>query len=928
MAGRKTSVIQVMIAGDSRDLQKATKAGASAFGVLAGAAVAATKVITSAAGAIAGFSIREFAKFDDAMTRSTAIMGDMSDTMRTDMEQAARDVAKSTRFTAEQAADSFFFLASAGLDATQSLQALPQVAAFAQAGAFDMARATDLLTDAQSALGLTVDDTAENMANMARVSDVLIGANTLANATAEEFSEALTNKAGAALRVLGKDVEEGAAVLAFFADQGVKGATAGEALNIVLRDVTRAAGRNRDEFDKLGLNVLDSEGNLRNMADVVDEFTDLLGPMSDAQQAVTLDQLGLTRSVGNNIRQLLGGGDAIREYEDALRNMGGVTDEVADKQLESFSAQLDILQSGFADLGITIGEELAGPLGRFVEWFQDQLPAIETFVEESIPKVESFVDRAVTKFQEFKDFYDENLAEPLGDLLENLRELGGLTLDKVFEFKDAASDFLVDFANAVADEDSEEAGRILGQTITELLDLAISTAGDLTDAIGEWFGRQDWEAIGASVAKHAGAFGKGLFSGLFTTIDEETGERQFDWSNFMKLLAAGLVLRIPVFRNALRARSGLFSLPIVGTILTALGNVIILLTPGLGRLGSRIARVLSASIGRALSGTVVGRIFSNIGLTIQRLFAGQFSSLPARLAGSIRGLFSGLGTLLLNGAKGLWGFLTRGFNFAILRATVWLQTGGLGLFLRGFGAMLAGIVAAVGGWPLAIFAAVVAAFTLFIWRFGRWNEENGHRYESFGEKIVAFIMSGIIRMSAWFIQNVVSWFLRQIARLTEFWATQYGRFKGWGADMIEGIKEGIADKAGSLASSLISAARNAWESTKNFLGISSPSKLFEAIGRDMMEGLSNGIDESAGIIQASVGVNSQMAANEARRFAEMAAAQRAEREAARTVTTPAPNLNVTVTSADPEKVVEALRRYTRRNGPLGGYVRLGAGEFV
>ena len=63
------------------------------------------------------------------MTKSLAIMGDVSDAMRNDMAQAARQVATSTKFSAEQAAESFFFLASAGLDAKASLAALPQVAA-------------------------------------------------------------------------------------------------------------------------------------------------------------------------------------------------------------------------------------------------------------------------------------------------------------------------------------------------------------------------------------------------------------------------------------------------------------------------------------------------------------------------------------------------------------------------------------------------------------------------------------------------------------------------------------------------------------------------------------------------------------------------------------------------------------------------------
>jgi phage-related minor tail protein len=33
-------------------------------------------------------------------------------------------------------------------------------------------------------------------------------------------------------------------------------------------------------------------------------------------------------------------------------------------------------------------------------------------------------------------------------------------------------------------------------------------------------------------------------------------------------------------------------------------------------------------------------------------------------------------------------------------------------------------------------------------------------------------------------------------------------------------------------------------------------------------------------------------------------------------------VNVTVTSADPQAVVEAIRRYTRSNGPLGSSVTL------
>jgi TP901 family phage tail tape measure protein len=107
-----------------------------------------------------------------------------------------------------EAAESFFFLASAGLDAQQSIEALPQVAAFAKAGMFDMATATDLATDAQSALGLTVDDAQQNLVNLTRVTDVFAKANALANTSVEQVANAITTKAGVALRSVNKDLEE------------------------------------------------------------------------------------------------------------------------------------------------------------------------------------------------------------------------------------------------------------------------------------------------------------------------------------------------------------------------------------------------------------------------------------------------------------------------------------------------------------------------------------------------------------------------------------------------------------------------------------------------------------------------------------------------------------------------------------------------
>jgi len=92
---------------------------------------------------------REFIEFEDKLNQSLAIMK-TTEEQQIAMGRSARQVAIETRVSADESAEAFFFLASAGLDAEQSIQALPQVSKFAQAGMFDMALATDLATDSKS----------------------------------------------------------------------------------------------------------------------------------------------------------------------------------------------------------------------------------------------------------------------------------------------------------------------------------------------------------------------------------------------------------------------------------------------------------------------------------------------------------------------------------------------------------------------------------------------------------------------------------------------------------------------------------------------------------------------------------------------------------------------------------------------------------
>ena len=346
-----------------------------------------TRRVTLPAVALGALSVKAFADFDDAMTKSTSIMDVQSAKVRAALEKTARDVALTTKFSATQAAESYYFLASAGLDAAQSMKALPAVAKFATAGTFDMALATDLLTDAQSALGLTVKDSAANLRNMTKVSDVLVKANVLANATTEQFSESLTNKGAPALRLVNKDIEEGTALLAAWADQGVKGRIAGTYLAIFLRDLQSASIKNAEAWQKQGLAVYDASGRMRNTAEIIADLERKTAGLSDRQKKQFFQELGFTDKSFQVIASLLGKSDAIARYERELRRAGGTTEKVANKQMQSAKEQLRLLKDQFLDVGISLGgaimpalQDFAKVLGDMARGFAGLSPGMKKFL--------------------------------------------------------------------------------------------------------------------------------------------------------------------------------------------------------------------------------------------------------------------------------------------------------------------------------------------------------------------------------------------------------------------------------------------------------------------------------------------------------------------------------------------------------------------
>lgn len=271
-----------------------SKISAGARGV--GRAVTAATVV-AAAGLTHAVTVG--ADFEQTIIRAGAKFGGIRRGTKDfdDLAAAALAVSSKTEFMGTAAGGALEFMATAGESAAVAMGALGNFADFATANSAELNRAADIASDSIAALGLNLDelgnkivDPIAKIAAYARTTDILTIAATEANLTLEDVFET-TKKAGSTFRAAGQDVET------FFAATQeisgvIKGADAGTALRIVMRNLLATTGEAGKAMRKLGVDAVDvATGKIKTLPDVLDEVKKELDKLSEGKRKRALSAL-------------------------------------------------------------------------------------------------------------------------------------------------------------------------------------------------------------------------------------------------------------------------------------------------------------------------------------------------------------------------------------------------------------------------------------------------------------------------------------------------------------------------------------------------------------------------------------------------------------------------------------------------------------
>lgn len=83
-----------------------------------------------------------------------------------------------------------------------------------------------------------------------------------------------------------------------------------------------------------------------------------------------------------------------------------------------------------------------------------------------------------------------------------------------------------------------------------------------------------------------------------------------------------------------------------------------------------------------------------------------------------------------------------------------------------------------------------------------------------------------------------------LADIINFFPQVIGNFMSFGANIMDGVINGVVSKVGALKEAIFGAANGAIDSFKDMLGIASPSKVFAVMGDQTMQGLTVGISRT------------------------------------------------------------------------------------
>lgn len=377
---------------------------------------------------IAGMAsvIRTGAAFEKQMSNVQAFVGGTADQTQK-LAMQAKELGKSTAFTASDAAAAMVELSKAGFDAEEVYRAVPGVLSLAAAGGIEMGEAATIAASAIRQFGLGADE-------MDHVADVIAAAAQSGPTDIATLGNQFTF-ASAAAQLAGMSFEETAAGLAVLSNS-VGADKAGRSLSAVSGTMLQTTDDAKKAMDSLGLSFSSGGDTFAELPVLVDDFNQATAGLSETARGNFMARIFNEQAIRGFAGLMKQSGDELKRVIDFVSSQDGLADKIANQKLDNVAGEFERVKSAAEGLQITLFETFGDKLQISLQWVTDFLNNDVTSAFQSVNEmVEGFAqlwvdfEKAPLKALEAlrngaMSLFDEEepLGTPVVEVLEHITE--------------------------------------------------------------------------------------------------------------------------------------------------------------------------------------------------------------------------------------------------------------------------------------------------------------------------------------------------------------------------------------------------------------------------------------------------------------------------------------------------------------------------
>lgn len=339
---------------------------------------ALTKSVSVPLLALGAGAIKVAGDFEAGMSEVSAITGATGKDMEA-LEQQAKKLGATTKFSARDAAEGMKYFGMAGYDTNQIMSALPSTLNLAAAGNVDLGIACDIVSDAMTGLGMSANETT-------KFTDIMAATITNSNTSVELMGETL-KYVGPVAGTLGIGMVDLSVAIGLMGNAGIKGSQAGTALRAGLTNLVKPTKEMKTAMEKYGVELVKNADGSVNMMGTMENLRNTLGGLDQATQAQALSTIFGKEAMSGWAAIVNASEGDFNKLSEAIANSDGKASDMAKTMQDNLKGSIDNMKSALEGVLNAIGERLLPIFRNLVDgitnvftWFNNLNPAIQNII--------------------------------------------------------------------------------------------------------------------------------------------------------------------------------------------------------------------------------------------------------------------------------------------------------------------------------------------------------------------------------------------------------------------------------------------------------------------------------------------------------------------------------------------------------------------